>query len=169
MQDSREHAPSALLTRPRPAPALDWPFLQRTAVSTVVAASLVALGIAVYVSVEVGARYLMFALWALVFFATTGLIFRNLMFNQNRARGLAAVAVKVLALVGIYAALWAWPIQGEQARAHMIAMVAGVTTPLVVLILRVLAWAMDQNRQSKQESAECSSPGKVSDAVMKES
>lgn len=136
---------------PPAAPALNWAFLERTVRSTVVAASLVALCVAVYVAMDVGARYLFFALWALAFFCTTGLIFKNLLFNKSRIKGLAAVAAKLGLLVAVYAVLWVWPIQGEHTRAHMIAMVAGVTTPLVVLVLRALGWAMDQNK--KQRSA----------------
>lgn len=130
-------------------PALNWAFLERTVRATAVTAVLVALCLSVYLQMEVGARYLFFALWSLAFFASTGLIFKNLLFHQNRLMGLGAVALKLGLLVAVYAALWAWPIQGDSARAQMMSMVAGVTTPLVVLILRALGWAMDNRNNGK--------------------
>ncbi len=135
---------------PRPIPGLTWDFLRRTVVSTVVASSLVALLVAYYGAVDLGARYLLFSGWALAFFATTGLIFRNLLFNPNRLMGLAAVFAKLGLLAGIYYVLWAWPIPGKGiADPHSVAMLAGLTTPLAVLVLRVLGLAMDQNKQSQ--------------------
>lgn len=135
---------------PLPAPALNWAFLERTVRSTVVAATLVALSVAVYVAMDVGARYLFFALWSLAFFSTTGLIFKNLLFNRSRIKGFAAVIAKLALLVAVYAVLFAWPIQEHNARPHMIAMVAGVTTPLIVLVLRAMSWAMDQNKKERR-------------------
>jgi hypothetical protein len=146
MEDSSQRP-----TPPRfPSPALGWAFLERTAISIVVTASLVALTAAVYVSIEVGARYLFFALWALTFFSTTALIFRHLLFSQSRIKGFLAIAVKIGALVAVYVALWAWPVvPGQQEKAHMIAIVAGVTTPLFVFLLRVGGWAMEQNKRER--------------------
>jgi hypothetical protein len=143
-----------------PAPALGWAFLERTALSIVVTALLVALSAAVYVSIEVGARYLFFALWALTFFSTTALIFRHLLFNQSRVKGFLAVAVKMGALVAVYIVLWAWPVlPGEQEKAHMIAIVAGVTTPLLVFLLRVGGWAMEQNKRERNAEPKSSGRG----------
>lgn len=150
----RSHPPAAAFGAP---PALNWAFLERTVLSTVVSAALVGLMIAVYFSMEVGARYVFFALWSVSFFATTGLIFKYLLFSRSRLRGMLAVAAKLGLLVLVYAVLFGWPIPGSaHERAHMIAMVAGVTTPLVVLVLRAMGWAMDQN---KQERARRSAPG----------
>lgn len=132
-----------------PAPALNWAFLERTVRSTVITAALVALSVAVYVAMAVGARYLFFALWSLAFFSTTGLIFKNLLFNRSRLKGLAAVFAKLGLLVAVYAVLWAWPIQGDLARAHMIAMIAGITTPMAVLVLRAIGWVTEQNRKER--------------------
>jgi hypothetical protein len=159
--DESSHRP----TPPRALdPALGWAFLQRTALSIVVTASLVALAVAVYVSINVGARYLFFALWALTFFSTTALIFRHLLFNRNPIRGFLAIAVKMAALVAVYVVLWSWPVvPGEQEKAHMIAIVAGVTTPLLVFLLRVGGWAMEQKKREKTSKPQASDRGGSSD------
>lgn len=147
---------------PPTAPALNWAFLERTVRSTVVTASLVALSVSVYHSIPVGARYLFFALWALSFFTATGMIFKYMLFNTSRIKGLSVVVAKLGLLVLVYAVLFGWPIPGsEHERAHMIAMVAGVTTPLVVLVLRALSWAMDQNRLERRRGTRAAAPGQA--------
>jgi hypothetical protein len=149
MQANQTQAPQGPSKAPSPIPGLSWGFLRRTAISTLISSSLIALLVAYYGAMDLGARYLLFSIWALAFFATTALIFRNLLFRENRLMGLAAVVAKLGLLGVIYYVLWAWPIPGKGiADAHGIAMLAGLTTPMVVLVLRVLGLAMNQNKQS---------------------
>lgn len=128
---------------------LDWGFLVRTARSTAIASVIIALPLSVYGSLALGARYLFFALWALAFFALSALIFRSMMFNRDRLRGLAFIGAKIaVAGLALYV-LVSWPVNIVTERAHGLALVAGLTTPLAVVVLRVLGRAMGSDVKSR--------------------
>lgn len=104
---------------------------------------LIAMFSAVYYSPVWSVRYLLVALWSLGFFALTPLILKAFIFDRNLAAGgllclakLAWIAAMVW-IVGSWGAVPQGPGLG-------IAMIAGVTTPLLVAGLR-LAGAASHN------------------------
>lgn len=125
---------------------LDWTFLRGTAVATVVALLLITLFSSVF-SIPWGARYFAFSIWSLVFFSLTALILKSLMFDQKRARGMLFVGLKVLWLMALLLMSFAWPIEGADIRSHGIAMVAGITTPFAVVVLRALGFLIGAQRK----------------------
>ncbi|MCH8332565.1 hypothetical protein IIC65_01415 [Candidatus Sumerlaeota bacterium] len=129
--------------RPR---GLDWTFLRRTAAATVATLLLVALIGSIY-SIAWGARYLAFSIWSLVFFSLTALILKSMMFDQNRVRGMLFVGLKVLWVMALISIPFVWPIEGADVRSHGIAMVAGITTPLGLVVLRALGFLMEPRRK----------------------
>lgn len=126
---------------------LDWTFLRRTAAATVVISLLIALFSSVYYSMAWGGRYLAFSIWSLVFFSLTALILKSLMLDQNRVRGMVFVGLKVLWVMALISIPFVWPIEGADVRSHGIAMVAGITTPLGVVVLRALGFLMEPRRK----------------------
>lgn len=129
--------------RARQALPLDWGFLRRTALATLVTSFLVALFGALNHSPVWGGRYLVFALWSIAFFACSAMIFKNLLFEKNRVGGMLWIAAKLFCLVALMVIPQVWPMDGPEFRAHAFAMFAGVTTPMAVLVLRVLGRLME--------------------------
>lgn len=118
--------------------ALDGAFLKRTVVATLIAALVVALGLAVYHSPQAAGRYLIFAWWSVGFFTLTGLILRQMVIARNRKAALGFIVLKLLSLAAIFGVMIFWPIGEATRRAEGLAMFLGIATPFFVLILRVL-------------------------------
>lgn len=124
--------------------ALDWSFFRRTLNSTAAASVLVGLNISYYdYPGSAGVRYMMFALWATFFFALTALIFQSIFTGPRpwRAAGFAALKIGSLALM-CWINFIAWPVEAS-GRLHVGAMIGGVATPFLVLLLRALGLLMD--------------------------
>lgn len=126
---------------------LKWGFLRRTVISTVVTSLLVGLFSAVYYDLLWGARYLLFSLWSIIFFSLTGLIFKHLLFQRNSLLGIAFIGMKLGSLGALFAVILIWPFEGPMAKAHVIAMILGITTPFAVLVLRTLGLMMSPQRR----------------------
>lgn len=127
--------------------ALDWGFLKRTALASVVTTLLVALFSAYYYSPAWGGRYLVFAVWALVFFSLTGVIFQQLAFSTRRAVGFIYIMAKLAWMAVMFVILMVWPPNTEKGQAEVVAMLLGVSTPLIVLVLRALGFLMEASRK----------------------
>ena len=125
-------------------PALDFAFLRRTIRATVATTFLVAFASALLYSPPWAARYAIFALWSIGFFSISGLIFKYLLFEKNKLVGFGFIALKLLALAPIFAVAYFWPI--PEGRAHVMAMFLGVTTPFIVLLFMVAAFALGARR-----------------------
>ena len=128
-------------------PALDWDFLRRTAIATVVASVLVALFSAVYFSPLWAGRYVVCSLWAIMFFSLSALIFKYLLFEPNKPLGIVLIVLKIAALAGLYVAFTAWPIQDATRNLEVSGIITGITMPFIVLILRVIGRAFTARGQ----------------------
>ena len=131
----------------QPIAAFDWKFLRRTAVVIVAVALAVGVGASVVYDAGWGFRYLTFAAWALVFFSLTALILKSLAFDQDRSRGMLFVFGKVVWLGALFAVPIVWPMEGPNLRPHAIAMFAGITTPLAVVVFRAVGFMMEAQRK----------------------
>lgn len=134
-------------------PPLDWGFLRRTVVATVVTTLLVGLFSTVYVSPGWGGRYLFFSLWATVFFSLSGLIFRYLLFETRRSLGFMLLGLKLVCLVLLFVIPPIWPTSGPMFGAQVAAIFMGISTPLFVLVLRVLGSIMEHSRRGGRNPA----------------
>lgn len=122
-------------------PELDWRFLKRTLIASIVAAVMVGWGLWLTAGWEVGARYTLSAVWAAFFLSMSGAIFYCFMVANRKGPGMLAVAAKFGSLILIYLAMqvW-WPLeQGPGQRPELLALVAGLSTPFIVLVLRVIS------------------------------
>ena len=135
-----------------PAAALDWAFLRRTALATLITSGIVALFASVYFSMAWGARYLVFALWSMAFFSFTALIIKYFVVRANRVMGLLFMAGKLACLGLMVGLLMAWPINESEVRSQGVAMVLGIGTPFMVLVLRVLGWVMEAKRKGQLDA-----------------
>ncbi len=130
--------------------ALSWKFLARTGVVTVSSAILIGGFAAGYLGLEWGARYAFTACWATAFFAATAMIFRHLMFTEQKSKGMLFAGIKVGLLVLMWWVnffMWPVPQDGSPAqRMQTLAIFAGVTTPFIVLVFRVLGFVMEFQR-----------------------
>jgi hypothetical protein len=144
--------PSRQETRPIQSQAVRLPFqafssrfLKRTVAATFVTLALVAMTAAVYWSPAWAGYYLFAGSWTVVFLGLTPLIVKAFMFDRRPLRGLAYVAGKIawLAVAVLVLAHWS---RGQASQLLFgTALVAGVTTPLLVILLRALG-AMPQRR-----------------------
>lgn len=134
----------------QPLPALNFAFLKRTAIATLITALLVGLFAAVYYSPAWAGRYLIFALWSLTFFILTAFIFKAMAFSRDRILGFSLILAKLALLVGIFFIMMAWPIpEGEAHRPQALAMFLGISTPLFVLVLRVIGFMSELAKKAK--------------------
>jgi hypothetical protein len=151
---------------PRPDLALDWGFLRRTFLATVITTLIVALFATVYLDPAWGGRYLLFGLWSIAFFSLTGLMFKYLLFSPYRVLGLAFAGLKVALLIFPVLILWKmWPlprIDGSVDRAQAVAMFVGITTPFVVLLLRVIGFFSQAQRKGLLPQIQASSVSSTS-------
>lgn len=134
------------------AAALDWAFLRRTALATVITSVTVALFTAVYYSMTWGARYLIFALWSMTFFSFTALIIKYFVVRASRIMGLLFMVGKLACLGLMVGLLMVWPPNESELRSQGLAMILGIGTPFIVLILRVLGWAMEAKRKGQLDA-----------------
>lgn len=136
--------PSAAI---RPPAGLGWAFLKKTAIMTLITVFLIGLFSTVYADPAWGARYTVFGLWAIVYFALTAFLLKSMVVDRNRKRGFALLAGKLAFLASMYLILTAWPIDTEAGNAEQFALLAGVLTPFAVLILRTLGFMMEMNKR----------------------
>ncbi len=131
----------------QPLPALSGAFLRRTAFAILITTGLVALFSAVYYDPVWAGRYMFFALWALAFHALFPAIFKA-MLARKQVLGFALIMAKVALLAAVFVVIQLWPFpEGEGRRAQVLAMLFGVSTPLFVLILRVLGFMMELTKK----------------------
>lgn len=123
---------------------LDAPFLRRTAVAALVALALVALNAAVYFDRAWAGRYLFAGVWTLLFLGLTPLILKELLFAPQRLlRAFGLVGVKLALIAVMIAACLYWTRPGAATPAGFgSSLAAGVSTPLVVLVLRAIGSQM---------------------------
>jgi hypothetical protein len=123
-------------------------FLVRTAVATTVTAALVALFAAVYFDRSWAVRYLLTALWSLGFFGITPMIFKTILLEKRPLAGIGWILFKLL-----WVALMIWMVSrwAAIARGPMLgsALIAGVTTPLLVAGLRLGGASMQTSKPAK--------------------
>lgn len=135
--------------------ALDWPFLRRTVVATVVCSLIIAVCASGYGQIEWAGRYLIFALWPMGLYAITGLVLRC-MIEGKQARGFALMAAKIAGLAALYAIYTAWPVPKDAGRSDMLqasAMFFGVATPFAVFFLRFFGLMMETQRKQTAQAA----------------
>ena len=139
--------PQQTLPSPRPAlpfVALESRFLRRTFWASVVTMVLVALNVAVYINPVWAGWYLVAGAWAMVFFTLTPLILKELLFDRRRGRAIWLVAAK-LAWMGLMVGICMVGSRSEAGgKVFGTALVAGITTPLGVVLLRTLGAAMSR-------------------------
>lgn len=130
---------------------LDAPFLRRTVIATLVTLFLVALSARVYFNGGWAMRYFFSGVWTLMFLGLTPLILKAMIFDQNILLAFALIAAK-LALIGVMIAVCIWW-SGKNANAVGFgsSLTAGVSTPLVVVVLRAIGAQMKSPRGSAHE------------------
>lgn len=145
----------------QPLPALGGAFLRKTGIAILITTCLAALFSAVYYDPAWAGRYLFFGVWALAFHALFPLIFKAMM-NRNRALGFALIMLKVMMLASVLVVVQLWPFpEGEARRPQVLAMLFGVSTPLVVLVLRALGFMMELSKKSGQPKVAAAPSAKV--------
>lgn len=138
-QTSRQEARSIQSQAVRPPfQALSSRFLKRTVAATFVTLALVAMTAAVYWSPAWAGYYLVTGFWTVVFLGLTSLIIKAFLFDRRTLRGLAYVAGKIALLALALAVLIYWSPNQSNQILFGTALVAGVTTPLLVILLRAL-------------------------------
>lgn len=142
LNTSRPSAPSAPL-------GIEWAFLRRTGIATVVTVLLIALFSALYYDLAWAGRYLFFGLWSITFFASSAMIFKTMLFERRRALGFVFIALKIATLVAAALVLMFWRVPEQLVRAHSLAMLFGILTPFTVLILRTLGLMMEISRRDQ--------------------
>lgn len=131
---------------PPAAPAMQFagftmPFLLRTARSTLITLGLVGAMAAVYLQNFTWAGlYVFCAVAALVFFGLTPLIVKSMLVDRRMLTGALLILMKIAWLGVIFAVLNYWTgLLDDVPRVQTgSAMIAGITTPLIVLVLRAL-------------------------------
>ena len=117
--------------------ALGSRFFKRTALATLLTLALVGMMVAVYKSPIWAVYYVFAGIWSLVFLGLTPLIMKTFMYDRRPLVGLALIAAKLVWLgVGAMVCLY-----GSSRLGNVLfgsALIAGISTPLVVLTLRAL-------------------------------
>ncbi len=113
-------------------------FIRRTITVTLITLGLVALTAGVYWSLAWAGWYLFAGAWSLVFFALTPLILKAFLSDGRPYLGLGLVGLKLLWLGLMYGAGTLAIGSGLSGVLVAGAFFGGVTTPLVVVVLRVL-------------------------------
>jgi hypothetical protein len=129
-------APDAPLAGTIPFIGHKSPFLRRTLWATFATLGLVALNAAVYVGPAWSGWYLLTGLWGVVFFCLTPLILKQL-FEGRHLQALLSGAAKFL-WIGLLLAVCALRGDSLSRDAFAWALVAGISTPLAVAVLRGL-------------------------------
>lgn len=93
--------------------------------------------------------YLAAGVWALVFLGLTPLVIKAMMFDRRPLLGLGLLAGKFVWLGAMFALFLHWSRGGASAKTLGSALIAGVTTPLLVVVLRALG---SLNRPSEANS-----------------
>jgi hypothetical protein len=115
---------------------------------------LVALTVAVYWSPLWAGRYLFSGIWALVFFSLTPLIIKAFLFDGRSLRGLALLGLKLLWVGLMFVVCFNWPLAEGREILDGSALVAGVTTPLLVVTLRAIGAMTCQNNTEPDKAPE---------------
>lgn len=118
--------------------------LCKLALATVATIGVVAAVAASGLSPRWATIYLAAGVWALVFFGLSAMIFKSLLLERRRPAGFGWVALKLFWLL-LFFVLIAKAGEGGAAAAHQagFAILAGVTTPLVVAGLKLGGQALD--------------------------
>lgn len=82
--------------------------------------------------------YIAAGVWSLVFLGLTPLVIKAMMFDRRPLLGLALLVAKFFWLGAMFALFMHWSRGGASARVLGSALIAGVTTPLLVVVLRAL-------------------------------
>jgi hypothetical protein len=126
-------------------------FIRRTLWATLITLGLVALYAAVYGSLGWGMWYLLAGLWAVVLFALTPLILKAALFDHRPGRALGLVAAKLGWMTLILAGLWI-DHPGLTQGSFAGALIAGVSTPLAVVLLRAIGAAMAGRQEGRGDA-----------------
>ena len=118
--------------------ALQSGFLRRTVAATLITTLLVATVAALKFDAGWGWRYLLTSVWVLVFFGLTAFILKALLFERKIVLGFVLLFVKFAWLLALMVLLGSWSKLPVSTMGLATAVVAGVSTPLVVVTLRVL-------------------------------
>ncbi len=129
--------------------------LKRTAWATAVTIVIVASVAAARFSSRWGLVYLLSGFWALVFFGLSAMIFKSLLFEKRRLAGLGWVAAKIGWFGLLFAFLWHFR-NGDRPTAYAagLAFLAGVTTPLMVAVLKAAGHARLASRPRPRSLAD---------------
>ena len=128
-------------------------FIRRTITATLITLGLVALTAGVYWSLAWAGWYLFAGVWSLVFFALTPLILKAFLSDGRPFLGLGLVGLKLLWLGLMYGAGNLAIGSGLSGVLVAGAFFGGVTTPLVVVVLRVLgAYSTAGKREGPRRS-----------------
>lgn len=130
---------------------LDAPFLRRTVLASLIALVLVALNAWIYFDRGWALRYLFTGVWALLFLGLTPLILKTMMFDRRLPRALGLIAAK-MALIGLMIAACIWWSGGKASPVGFgSSLAAGVSTPLVVVVLRAIGAQTKSSRGRAHE------------------
>lgn len=156
---SAQENPADSDSHPRPAvasPSLDMKFLHRTAWATVLTIMLVSALAAAYYDATWALRYSLIGFWAIGFFALTALIFKNLLFDGNTARGILFTVLKFASLGLIFVVnFYLWPVtdaEGNSLPGHALALTLGLITPFFVFVLRLMGFLLEAQKSGGKVS-----------------
>lgn len=122
-------------------------FLKRTFFATLVTIAMVVFVSATYMGGEWALGYGAIALWSLVFFSMTPLILKFMLVEQRKGLGLLLIMAKLSWIFLLGGALLVTGEDGPYWEFPGSAAIAGVSTPLVVLMLRVAGAASERKRK----------------------
>ncbi len=121
---------------------LEAPFLRRTAIATLLTLALVFLNAWVYFDRGWAYRYLFTGIWTLLFLGLTPLILKEMLFTRRVLHAFALIGAKLLLLALMVAAFVVWSKAKPGAASLGSSLTAGVSTPLVVIVLRAIGSQM---------------------------
>lgn len=126
-----------------PFEALSGRFLKRTALAILATLALVALTALTYGYPRWAGYYFFAGIWTLAFLSLTPLVLKAMMFDRRPLRGLGLIALKIALLALMMLTLMHWSADDKNVKVLGTGLVAGVTTPLLVIVLRVLGGALN--------------------------
>lgn len=115
---------------------------------------LVAMTAAVYGYPRWGGYYLFAGVWMLTFLSLTPLILKAMMFDRRAGVGLGLIALKILLLGAMIGVLSFWSRREASRLVLGTALAAGLVTPLLVVVLRVLGGALGPQSEKPKSMTE---------------
>lgn len=121
---------------------LEAPFLRRTVAATLITLALVALNAWVYFDRDWAYRYFFAGIWTLAFLGLTPLILKEILFTRRLLNALGLIGAKLILLGIMLGACIVWSNARPGALNFGSSLIAGVSTPLIVVLLRAIGSQM---------------------------